>query len=255
MSGLGRRFDPGELGDAGNGPLRDTEVAGLLATARDLEEFARAESAMPTVGFEDRVMAAVAREPAPVLVANGGFLPGLITAVRDAWRIIWSGGRPLAVRAQALALVLLVAIAAGSVGTLGAVGAARFFSSSDATPVPTPTIDQSQPPVSSDPLLPSVLPSPSPSVLPSPSPSESPEPSESPSASERAEPTGTDNGSGATSSPTRTPPPTIRPTGTPRPTQTPDPTRTPDPTGTDDSHETPSPTPSDTPDPSGGSSG
>ena len=237
MSGLGRRFDPGELGDAGNGPLRDAEAAGLLAAARDLEEFARAESAMPTVGFEDRVMAAVAREPAPVLVANGGFLPGLITAVRDAWRIIWSGGRPLAVRAQALALVLLVAIAAGSVGTLGAVGAARFFSSSDATPVPTPTIDQSQPPVS---------PSPSPSVLPSPSPSESPEPSESPSASESAEPTGIDNGSGATSSPTRTPPPTVMPTITPNPTPTHEPTRT------DDSLETPRPT--DTPEPPGGSS-
>ena len=55
--------------------------------------------------------------------------------VRDSWRLAWSGGRPLAVRAQALAFVLLAAVALGSLGTLGAVGVGRLLS--PATPPPT----------------------------------------------------------------------------------------------------------------------
>jgi len=193
MSDLGRRFDPAELDDDDGRRPTDAEAAGLLATARDLEAFARSETSMPTTDFEDRVMAAIANEPPPRAVAVGGGVAGLLLAVRDAWRITWSSGRPLAVRAQAFALVLVAALAVGSVGSLATVGVARLLSP-DASPAPT------------------IAPLPSPSVPPStrPSPSLAPSPSvtPSPSVSPSASPTATDDdggGSGSTAEPTETP--------------------------------------------------
>src|SRR5687768_14915123 len=170
MSDLGRRFDPAELDDEGRRPT-DADSAGLLATARDLEAFARAETTMPTTDFEDRVMAAIAKEPPPRPRATGRGLIGLLVAVRDAWRIAWSGGRPLAVRAQAFALLLVAALAVGSVGSLATVGVARLLAP-DATPAPT------VPPVPSQSPSPSIAPSasPAPSVAPSPSVPPSPSP-------------------------------------------------------------------------------
>ena len=103
MSDPRRRFDPSELEGTD-----DAERADLLATARDLEWFARTESAGPTAGFEDRVMTAIAAEPPPRALAGRG----LLVAVLDAWRLAWTGGRPLAVRAQAFALLLVVAMLA-----------------------------------------------------------------------------------------------------------------------------------------------
>jgi len=196
MSDLGRRFDPAELDDDGRRPA-DAEAAGLLATARDLEAFARSETSMPTTDFEDRVMAAIANEPPPRAVALRGGLGGLLLAVRDAWRITWSGGRPLAVRAQAFALVLVAAVAVGSVGSLATVGVARLLSP-DASPPPSIA------PVPSPSVQPSVVPSPSTAPSPSPSPSVTPSVSPSPS------PTATDDdggggGSGSTDEPTETP--------------------------------------------------
>lgn len=238
MTGPGRRFDPSELDDVGGAPLSDVESAAMLGTARDLEAFAQSESIAPTSGFEDRVMAAIALEAPPRTVATGGWLGGFLVALRDAWRITLSGGgRPLAVRAQALALVVLVGVAFVSVGTLGAVGVARLLANDPTTP---PTIAPSPGPslVSPPPSLPtpSMMPSdtPSPSIAPSPSPSASP--------SSTAEPTetaeGTDDSGGAP-----------RPTDTPKPTdddetakptddddeKTPEPTETPEPTDDDSS--------------------
>ncbi len=183
MSDLGRRFDPAELDDDGRRPA-DAEAAGLLDTARDLEAFARSEYAAPTTDFEDRVMAVIATEPPPRPIAVDGGIAGLWFAVRDAWRITWSGGRPLAVRAQAFALVLIAVLAVGSVGSLATIGVARLLTP-DVPPAPT--------------LPPAPSPSPSPTVAPSPSPSPSTSPSPTPSATPDASPSPTEtNGGGAT---------------------------------------------------------
>jgi hypothetical protein len=168
MSDMGKRFDPSEL-DGGDA----AELSGLLRTARDLEAFAASEHSMPSADFEDRVMAAIAAEPPPRAMLAGGF----ITGIRNAWRLAWSGGRPMAVRAQAFALLLVVAVAVGSVGSLAAVGVARLLSPE----IPPPS------------LLPN--PSPSPSL-----PSASPSPSDTAEPTETAEPNGTDDHGGGSGS-------------------------------------------------------
>lgn len=253
MSGPSRRFDPAELHELDGQPLTDAEQAAMLATARDLETFARAESITPSASFEDRVMAAVAAEAPPRPVASGGWLAGLVAMIRDSWRIAFSGGRPMAVRAQALALVMLVVVAFGSVGTLAAVGVAQLLSDGPTQP---PTIAPSPAPslVAPSPSLvpsvsPSVEPSPSMSPSPSPSPSASPEPSETPESTD-------EGGSGGTARPSPQPTDddeTAEPTetsdttdddddGTPKPTKTPDPDETDEPEETDEPDDTPEPT-------------
>lgn len=202
MSDFGRRFDPSELRDGDLATNGEVAAAELLVVARELEALARSESAAPSVDFEERVMAVIATEPPPRPVATGGVL-GLVGMVRDAWRLTWTGGRPLAVRAQALALVLLAAVAVGSLGSLAAVGVGALLTPE--TPPPS--------------VAPSPSPSPSPSVAPSPSASASPSPSLTPTVSptpsaeatetveptETAEATGDDSsgpGSGGTARPT-----------------------------------------------------
>ena len=151
MSDPRSRFHPSEL------DLElDSESAELLATARDLETYAATGLAGPSVGFEDRVMAAIADEPMPRPAGRG-----LLATARDAWAIAFGSGRPLALRAQAFAMLLALAVAVGSVGSVAVIGASRLLGP-DGTPPPT---------------LPSPSPIPSPSVVPSPSPSISPSPS------------------------------------------------------------------------------
>jgi hypothetical protein len=245
MTGPGRRFDPSELHDADGAPLSDAESAAMLSTARDLEAFARAESIAPTSGFEDRVMTAIAAEPPPRAVATGGWIAGFAVVLRDAWRITWSGGggRPLAVRAQAFALVLLVVVAFGSLGTVAAVGVSRILTGDPTTPpITAPSVDPLIPrPTSSFPT-PSIAPSPPPSTSPSPSAGESDEPGESSEPSESPE--GTDD-SGGTPRPSASPRPTSDPTDTPEPTDDDD-DGTPEPTDDDDDE---TPKPSETPEP------
>jgi uncharacterized membrane protein YgcG len=192
MSEFGRRFDPSELADGEDGGAGEAAAAELLAVARDLEAFARSESVTPSVDFEDRVMAALADEPPPRPIGARGAL-GLVALVRDAWRLAWTGGRPLAVRAQALAFVLLAAVAVASVGAVATVGVGRLLS--EAAPPPS--------------VAPTPLPTPTPTMLPSPSPSASPAPSPTPTASpteptaeptETGEPTATDGTTGGDSS-------------------------------------------------------
>jgi uncharacterized membrane protein YgcG len=173
----GRRFDPAEI-DVELGP----EGAELLATARDLESYAATGLAAPTVRFEDRVMAAIADEPMP-RPAGRGFL----ATVRDAWAIAFGPGRPVAVRAQAFAMLLALAVAVGSVGSVAVVGAARLLG--DQGPVP-PTVPS---PAPSPTPSPSIV-SPSPSISPSPTPP--PSLSASPVETETPEPTGTDDHGG-----------------------------------------------------------
>src|SRR3954464_1841048 len=127
MTGPLDRFDPAaidgdaRLSQAGQGdPLRAPREVQTAASA--------AGTTRPTEGFEDRVMAAIALEPAPRVVirpgssVRGGRPAAFLLAVRDAWGIATSGGRPATVRAQAIAFVLLVAVAAGTLGTAGVVG-------------------------------------------------------------------------------------------------------------------------------------
>jgi hypothetical protein len=185
MSDPRRRFDPSEL-EGGN----DAERAGLLATARDLEWFARNETGGPTAGFEDRVMAAIAAEPPPRALVGRGIL----VAVRDAWHLAWTGGRPLAVRAQAFALLLIVAIGVGSLGTVAAVGVGQMLRPS-VTPPPT-ILPSPSPSVATPSPTPSVAPSPSPT----PTPSITPSPAPTPSATGTDEPSGTDDHGGGSSS-------------------------------------------------------
>lgn len=245
MSGPGRRFDPAELlGGPGSEPT-SAELADALAAARALEAHASGDRVRPTAGFEDRVMAAIATEPAPRFMVGaafagrdgrggrGGRVAATLATIRDAWAIAASGGRPLAVRAQALGFVMFVAVAAGSLTGVAAVGVGSFLAAPPSPPqtLPGPTVDPSP-----------VGPSPSPRPSPSPNPSDGPSP------------TADDGGSPSPSSspvPTETtsPSPTQRSTETPRATGTPDATNTPEPGETLKPGETVKPT--ESPDPSG----
>lgn len=233
MSGPSRRFDPSELrtsGKPGDTQPSDAELAEALAVARELEALSAADGIRPTEGFEDRVMAAIATEPAPRLVVlpptavRGGRAGALLVAIRDAWGVATSGGRPVAVRAQALAFVLLVVVAAGALTTATALTVGGFLQRNES---PSPSVEPA----------PSTAPTPSAPATPTatPPPGESTEPSETPEATETAEPTETPDADettkpGETPRPTRTPPSTE----TPEPDETPDPDDTPEPTGTDD---------------------
>lgn len=172
------RFHPSEL-DLEQGP----ESAELLATARDLEAYAASGLASPTVGFEDRVMAAVATEPMPRRAGRG-----FLATVRDAWAIAFGAGRPMAHRVQAFAMLFALALAIGSVGSVAVIGATRLLG--DQGPLP-PTVPSPSPNPSPSPTP--VSPSPSPSVAPSPTPTPSPRTSPT----ETAEPSGTDDHGGS----------------------------------------------------------
>ena len=228
MSGPGRRFEPSELrasGQPDDDEPSDAELAEALAMARELEALST-DGIRPTDGFEDRVMAAIATEPAPRLViphstaVRGGRAGAFLVALRDAWRVGTSGGRPIAIRAQALAFVLVVVLAAGALTTATAITVGSFLLGSE-TAQPSPSIA----PTPSAPPTPSTAPTPS----------QTPEPSETPEATQTLEPGETPEANetpkpGETPRPTRTP----RPTDTPKPEDTPDPDDTPEPTGSDD---------------------
>lgn len=215
MSGPSRRFDPSELRTPGEAEPPVAELADALATARELEALAASDGIRPIEGFEDRVMAAIAAEPVlRVVVRSGSAVRGgrpvaLLLAVRDAWRVATTGGRPMGVRAQALAFVLIVVVGAGVLTTATAITVGGFLQRNDS---PTPSVEPG----------PSVIPTPT-----GPAPTVTPGPSETPEATETAEPTET-----AEAAETPKPGETPRPTRTPRPTETPKPGETPEPTDT-----------------------
>jgi hypothetical protein len=144
-----------------------------------------ASAIKPTEGFADRVMAAIAGEPLPQPVRAfgialvGGHLRAAAAALGDAWRTISSAPTPIAVRAQALALVLVVLIGSLAVAGGATVGAMGLLSGTPPTPGP------SVPPPSL------VIPSPSPSPAPEPTPSEGPVESSTAEPSDSPEPTHT----------------------------------------------------------------
>ncbi len=232
-------FRPNEIAGADQLP-NDAELATAWSMARELEASRPPETIGPSAPFVDRVMAAVALEPAP---RRAGFLaelrarPGLAgfaASVREAWTVASGGpGRPAGARGLALAYVLAVAVIGASLTGVGVYGAAGALGLLDGDRSPTPAV---------------ATPSPSPS--PSPEPSRTPDVSTSPEPSESAEPSGTlepepsDDGS---PSPDATIAPV--PTGSPA-AKTPIPVDpTPSPSASDD-HGGSSPEPSDTPRPS-----
>jgi hypothetical protein len=229
------RFRPDELG----GEATVGEQAEALATARELEWLAAADDIAPTAGFADRVMAAVAAEPTPRPVvaaasaARRGALLGVLAAFRDLWRVAWTGGRPLAVRAPAMAMVLILLAGMLGAGALGVGAMVRLVQAPSHTPEPTEVVE---PTLTPGPTL--SPPSTEPTLEGSPEPTETTEPSESSEPTEAPEPPETAR-PGATPEPTEHATP--RPTRTPRPTESPEATKTPNPSQTPDHSETPEP--------------
>ncbi|MHB8892419.1 MAG: hypothetical protein ACYC65_10300 [Candidatus Limnocylindrales bacterium] len=252
--GQPRPFGPDEL--SGVSGVQPDELVAETRLARSLEGVAARGSVRPSADFTDRVMAAVAMEPAPAPVRVAGValrhgaIGAFLLSLRDAWRVTVSPAFPMAMRAQAMAMVLLVAgfVAGGGAITAGALGLLDGDRSSPTPPVETPSPSTEATPEPT--TVPSESPEPSDSVSPSPS-TESAEPSGSPEPSESAE-----DGGAATDAPAETGDDqsgTISPTKTPASTQTPAATRTPAPTETpsddnehSDAPETPKP--SQTPD-------
>lgn len=239
-----RRFDVRELvgadDDGGDASLGET-----LAAARALEAAAAGPDARPSPELGDRIMAAIAREPAPrpvgiiAALRRRPGLGGLADSLRVAWARGLATGRPIRLRAGALAYVAAVAVLAVSLTGVAAyttAGALGLFG----------------PPASQAPVSSPSLPAPGPLASPEPTDAETTEPTESPEASDAAEPSddhggasqdpgddhggdgggeatatpgsGGDNGgeSGSGGSETQTP----KPSGTPGHTETPKPTST-----------------------------
>jgi hypothetical protein len=224
-----RQFHPDELGtdDA-------DELAGAGTAAAWLDAAVDRSPISPRADFGDRVMAALASEPAP---SAGGFLlplrrkgalAGFSASVRQAWGSL-GAGRPATTRASALAYVLVVAIAGtslagattiGLAGALGMIGPSATASASPAIPGPT---------VAPQTILPSPESAP-PEVTEPPDASETPENSDDHGGGSGAEESD-DHGAGdddhadesedpehETPDASRTP----RPTGTPEPKETDD---------------------------------
>jgi hypothetical protein len=183
-------------------PSDEERVAAEMT--RELEALTMTSPAPVSDGFADRVMLAIADEPLPQpvrafgLALVGGHLRSAAAAVGDAWRTIASSPAPLAVRAQALALVLVVAVGSLAIAGGAAVGAFGLLDGNRSSPIP------SGPPPSAAPS-----PSPSPDATPSPSPevTETPEPTETPESTTTTKPgtatptaTGTDDHGGGSGS-------------------------------------------------------
>jgi uncharacterized membrane protein YgcG len=174
-------FRPGELAGSDDASASGAEEAELLSMARDLERLARSGDVTPSADFAERVAAAIATEPMPQPATAAGSalrrrrMGQLIAAVRDSWRIAWSGNRPLAMRAQAAALVLVAVLALGSVGGLAAAGAWSALGP-HAIPTAVPAVSASPSATPSPSEEPSKSPESSPSSEPSESPEDSPQP-------------------------------------------------------------------------------
>ena len=188
-----RRFGLDELGDAFGSDVADAlEMGRLLESSIDQTamELPAVETGLHAStgargGLADRVMAALADEPAPtpagflLPLRRRGFLHGLWASFRQASVAMRGTGRPLLARSAALAYVLVVAIAGVSItgvatiGTAGALGLLGPSASESPNPQPTPPPGPTVAPPS--PILPT---EPSPSIAPT-EPSPTPSPTES----------------------------------------------------------------------------
>ena len=212
-------------------PVAPADAERMRSAAAELERFARATDVGPRAGRAASIMAALAVEPTPApltaltAATRHGHLGAMLAAMRDAWRVTWSGGRPVAIRLSAAMAVLVLVVTTASVGGLAAVGAWTALQPTQTAPAPPPSNDQA--PV----VVPPVQPSPSPvapSVTAAPTPSGSPPPTASPRSSPSATPMPTAR---PTMKPTARPTtrPTLKPTHHPDPTSMPVPTHHPEP--------------------------
>jgi hypothetical protein len=175
-------FRPAELAGADE-PLGPVEQAEALSTARELEAAAMAADVRPSPGFSARVMAAVATQPLPrpvaalIWAASRWRVRALVSAFADTWHLAWIGRRPLAARAQALAVVVMLIVAVGSVSGLAVAGVAGMLGKSMVT-APSP----SAVPATAEPSSEEASPSPTPSAEPrvTPEPPQTPEPKVTP---------------------------------------------------------------------------
>ncbi len=189
------------------------EVAAIRATADALEAYARATDVAPRPGAAANILAAIAAEPTPApLVAMASSVRArrparIAAALRDAWRVAWSGPRPVGIRLSSALVVLLLVAVVASGGGMAAAAAWSALQPGPSTP-PTPT------------QLPIVVPpaNPSPSVEPTPS-------------AVPTNPTAT-SGPSLSRSPMSTPQMTPMPTPHPTSMQAPGPTTMPMPTST-----------------------
>ena len=169
-------FRPSELTGTGGVEPTAAEQADLLATAREVESVAGAVAGGVSDSFVDRVMAAVAAEPLPLpmTAARRAALRGrpaaFAFALADAWRTVWSGGRPLAVRLRALPVVLAFVLIVGTAG--GLVTAGAFGLLGPTTPTPSGPVGSPGPSITAP------EPTPKPEESTEPERSASPEPTE-----------------------------------------------------------------------------
>ncbi len=183
-----RPFTPSELDGAD-----DAEPGDLLALGRVARELAGAAArggVRPSADFADRVMRSIASEPSPAPVWAAGLAvrrhsaAAIVASFRDAVRVSFGAGFPMAVRAQALALVLVVTAVFATGSGMATVGAVRLLGGNPLPGVPDAT---------SQPANPSPSETPDGSLDPA-GVSGSPDPSEpgEPSASDHHDPTGSD---------------------------------------------------------------
>ena len=178
-------------------PSDEERVAADMARELEAMTTTTTITTRPSDGFADRVMQAIAGEPLPQpvrafgLALLGGHLRAAASALGDSWRTISSGWAPLVVRAQALALVLVVLAASLAVAGGATVGAFGLLRNTDPGPGPSgpPSILPAANPSPSPPPAPEDNPSASPEDNPSAEPSETPEASKTPEARETNGPT------------------------------------------------------------------
>lgn len=231
-----RRFDLQELAGADD-TRGDAELGRAYATARELEAAIAGLDPRPSPGLADRIMSAVASEPAPHAIGILSALRrrpgpgGLVESLRLAWRRALTPGPRTALRAGALAYVAVIAVLAASLTGVAAyttAGALGLFG----------------PPASQQPVATPGLQTPGPLVTPAPTEVESTEPTESPEPSGAVEPSddhasqsqepaddhgtssvstaepGSDGAEGGSVSETPKPSQTDRPSETPQPSST-----------------------------------
>jgi hypothetical protein len=243
-------FRPSEL-DGSEQRAGDADLAGAYAIARELEASLPIESIGPSVDFTDRVMAAVAREPAPraagflAVLRDRPGLAGLVASVREAWAVVAGGpGRPVRARGLALAYVLAVLVIGTSLTGVATYGAAGALGLLDGDASPTPTVLESIEPSTTPAESPSPTPTPAATPTPMPTPTESVEPGGSVEPSESVEPDGSsepdesddhggdmpaasDDGESSSGSSSGGDDESADPSDTPRPSDTPKPSQTP----------------------------
>jgi uncharacterized membrane protein YgcG len=195
-----------------NGRFHASDENRIVAeVSRELERLEVDPGLPPPPDFTDRVMAAVAHEPLPQparafgAAILAGRIRAAVAAVGDAGRVATRGFAPVAIRVQALALILVVAGLGVALAGGAAVGAINVLTSPSSPSQPVPS------------FVPSVSPSVGPTDSPSPSnaataePTDSASPPDTPEPTETVEPTHSDDhtggGSPATLAP-RTPEPT-----------------------------------------------